>query len=279
MIQTAHRLGIASELQPNASIALGTSEVTPLELVDGLCALRQWRHRRAVAYHHQGAHGGRQAALRPQGVEQRPRDRSDLCGDDEFHAGADAGHRHRARRRICRAGRRRARPAPARITATPGSSATPASSSPGSGSATTTIRRPKRPPAPICRWKSGRATCATPCAAWWSRACRPAAGAAKALSGGPAASLWPFSQPAQAPQPAPPAPHMDTSNPGAPILMTGAGRPAGPPPSAGPRRAAMVLCRATMRRFRPRTFPARPPSQRLPPDPDNRNILEKLFGG
>ena len=33
VIQTAHRLGIGSELQPNASIALGTSEVTPLELV------------------------------------------------------------------------------------------------------------------------------------------------------------------------------------------------------------------------------------------------------
>jgi penicillin-binding protein 1A len=33
VISTAHRLGIASELQPNASIALGTSEVTPLELV------------------------------------------------------------------------------------------------------------------------------------------------------------------------------------------------------------------------------------------------------
>jgi penicillin-binding protein 1A len=31
--KTAHRLGIQSELQPNASIALGTSEVTPLELV------------------------------------------------------------------------------------------------------------------------------------------------------------------------------------------------------------------------------------------------------
>lgn len=31
--RTAQRLGIASELQPNASIALGTSEVTPLELV------------------------------------------------------------------------------------------------------------------------------------------------------------------------------------------------------------------------------------------------------
>jgi penicillin-binding protein 1A len=33
IVRTAHRLGIASDLEPNASIALGTSEVTPLELV------------------------------------------------------------------------------------------------------------------------------------------------------------------------------------------------------------------------------------------------------
>ncbi len=31
--KTAHRLGVQSDLQPNASISLGTSEVTPLELV------------------------------------------------------------------------------------------------------------------------------------------------------------------------------------------------------------------------------------------------------
>ena len=33
VVAVAHRLGITSELQPNASIALGTSEVSPLELV------------------------------------------------------------------------------------------------------------------------------------------------------------------------------------------------------------------------------------------------------
>ena len=33
VVQTAHRLGITSKLEPNASIALGTSEVSPLELV------------------------------------------------------------------------------------------------------------------------------------------------------------------------------------------------------------------------------------------------------
>src|SRR3974390_3034815 len=32
VIRTAYRLGIASKLEPNASIALGTSEVSPLEL-------------------------------------------------------------------------------------------------------------------------------------------------------------------------------------------------------------------------------------------------------
>jgi penicillin-binding protein 1A len=38
VVRTAQRLGIASPLQPNASIALGTSEVTPLELVGAYAA-------------------------------------------------------------------------------------------------------------------------------------------------------------------------------------------------------------------------------------------------
>ena len=33
VVRTAYRLGITSMLEPNASIALGTSEVSPLELV------------------------------------------------------------------------------------------------------------------------------------------------------------------------------------------------------------------------------------------------------
>jgi penicillin-binding protein 1A len=36
--RVAHRLGVASDLEPNASIALGTSEVTPLELVAAYAA-------------------------------------------------------------------------------------------------------------------------------------------------------------------------------------------------------------------------------------------------
>ena len=38
VVKTAHRLGIACDLEPNASIALGTSEVTPLELVAAYAA-------------------------------------------------------------------------------------------------------------------------------------------------------------------------------------------------------------------------------------------------
>ncbi|HYC25153.1 MAG TPA: PBP1A family penicillin-binding protein, partial [Roseiarcus sp.] len=38
VVRTAHRLGIVSDLEPNASIALGTSEVTPLELVTAYAA-------------------------------------------------------------------------------------------------------------------------------------------------------------------------------------------------------------------------------------------------
>jgi penicillin-binding protein 1A len=38
VVRVAHRLGIASDLEPNASIALGTSEVTPLELVAAYAA-------------------------------------------------------------------------------------------------------------------------------------------------------------------------------------------------------------------------------------------------
>jgi penicillin-binding protein 1A len=38
VVKTAHRLGITSELETNASIALGTSEVTPLEMVTAYAA-------------------------------------------------------------------------------------------------------------------------------------------------------------------------------------------------------------------------------------------------
>ena len=99
VVRTAHRLGIGSELEPNASIALGTSEVTPLELVGRLCRLRQWRHRRSAACHRSSSHGQRQAALFATQCEQWPGHRTPVCGDDERHDGRDVADRHRSQGR------------------------------------------------------------------------------------------------------------------------------------------------------------------------------------
>jgi penicillin-binding protein 1A len=49
VVKTAHRLGIASKLEPNASIALGTSEVSLLELVGAYAVFANGGH--AVAPH------------------------------------------------------------------------------------------------------------------------------------------------------------------------------------------------------------------------------------
>ena len=45
VISVAHRLGIESQLEPNASLALGTSEVTPLELTSAYAAFATLGHR------------------------------------------------------------------------------------------------------------------------------------------------------------------------------------------------------------------------------------------
>ena len=64
VVRTAHRLGIASKLEPNASIALGTSEVSVMELVSAYVPFANGGI--AVVPHviERGAHGRRQAALR-----------------------------------------------------------------------------------------------------------------------------------------------------------------------------------------------------------------------
>ena len=49
VVRTAHRLGISSKLDANASIALGTSEVSRHRTGRRLCAVRQWRPRHLPA--------------------------------------------------------------------------------------------------------------------------------------------------------------------------------------------------------------------------------------
>ena len=110
VIRTAYRLGIASKLEPNASIALGTSEVSPLELVSayapfangGLAVIPHVIERITAA-------NGKVLYARneqPLGriVDARYR------RHDERHDGADPDHRHRAQGGAARlAGRRQDR--------------------------------------------------------------------------------------------------------------------------------------------------------------------------
>ena len=66
VIRTAYRLGIASKLEPNASIALGTSEVSPLELVGAYAPFANGGMAvvpHVIETHHRRQ---RQAALQPQ---------------------------------------------------------------------------------------------------------------------------------------------------------------------------------------------------------------------
>ena len=96
VIRTAHRLGIASKLEPNASIALGTSEVSPLELVGAYATFANGGY--AVQPHViervSTAEGKVLYARNPQAA--RPHRRGALCRHDEHDDGRNAQHRHRA---------------------------------------------------------------------------------------------------------------------------------------------------------------------------------------
>ena len=143
VVRTAHRLGIASKLEPNASIALGTSEVSVMELVSAYVPFANGGI--AVAPHviDKVRTAGGKLLYKARNPRPRPRHRRAPCGDDEPDDAGDAGDRHGAQGLAARATRPPARPAPPRIIATPGSSATPAIWLRASGSAMTTIRPPR----------------------------------------------------------------------------------------------------------------------------------------
>ena len=156
VIRTAHRLGISSLLEPNASIALGTSEVSVLELVGAYAPFANGGYavvphvierikgeNGKVLYTHSDQQLGRI-------IEARYVDMMNTMMQETLTIGT-------AHKATLPAGRRPARPARHRISATPGSLATPRSWSPASGSAMTTVRRPKRSPAAACRPRSGAA--------------------------------------------------------------------------------------------------------------------------
>ena len=100
--RTAHRLGIASKLEPNPSIALGTSEVSVLELVSAYATFANGGY--AAAPHVVGtrARHQRQAALRAPDAPARPHRRRALRRHDERDDAGDAAERHRAQGRSAR---------------------------------------------------------------------------------------------------------------------------------------------------------------------------------
>ena len=143
VVRTAHRLGIASKLEPNASISLGTSEVSVMELVSSYVPFANGGI--AVAPHVidkvRTAGGKLIYKARNPGLGRVIDDRHVAMMNQMMQETLTL--RHRAQGGAAAASRPPARPAPARISATPGSSATPAIWSPACGSAMTTIRRPR----------------------------------------------------------------------------------------------------------------------------------------
>ena len=96
VVRTAHRLGISSRLDANASIALGTSEVSLAGTGRRLCAVRQWRPGRLAPCRDQDPHRRRQGSVCEAARPARPGDRAAPCRNDEHHDAGDAALGHRA---------------------------------------------------------------------------------------------------------------------------------------------------------------------------------------
>ena len=144
VIRTAHRLGIASKLEPNASIALGTSEVSVLEMVSAFATFAN--NGMAITPHVVESIRSKDGKVRLPAQAAKPRTdrRSALRRDDEHDDAGNTADRHRPQGRSRRpAGRRQDRHQPGfprwlvrRLHR--------ATRHRRSGSATTIPRRPKR---------------------------------------------------------------------------------------------------------------------------------------
>ena len=263
IVQTAHRLGIASDLQANASIALGTSEVTPLELVTAYVPFANGgigvqshiitKVRTAdgkLLYARKGSSNGRvvdptYVAMMNSMLEQTlvigTAKKADLPG---WQAAGKTGTSQDYR--------------DAWFVGYTSQLVTGVWVGNDDNSPT---KKASGANLPVEIWSrymrealKGMVVAGLPTGGWRSETL---------TGGGPAASLWPFSPPAQGPQ-MQPAPHMDTSNPSAPTVVSGAGQPLATARDNTP--------------LPPEDIPAAAPSQRLPPEPDNGNIFQKLFG-
>jgi penicillin-binding protein 1A len=225
VIQTAHRLGIVSEMQPNASIALGTSEVTPLELVSAYVPFANGgigvqphiitKVRTAdgkLLYARKGSSNGRvvdpqYVAMMNSMLEQTltvgTGKKADLPGwDAAGKTGTSQDYRD------------------AWFVGYTSQLVTGVWLGNDDNSPT---KKASGANLPVEIWSrfmrdalKGMAVAGLPTGGW----------RAENLAAGLAASLWPQPQPSPSPAgaPRPPAVHMDTSNPGAPVVINGPGR-------------------------------------------------------
>jgi penicillin-binding protein 1A len=262
VIQTAHRLGITSDLQPNASIALGTSEVTPLELVTAYTPFANGgigvqphiitKVRTAdgkLLYARKGSSNGRvidqaYVAMMNSMLEQTliigTGKKADLPG---WEAAGKTGTSQDYR--------------DAWFVGYTGQLVAGVWLGNDDNSPT---KKASGANLPVEIWSlymrdalKGKAVAGLPTGGWRRENPLDAA-----------ASLWPFPPPS----PPQPAPRSDAANPATGPIVTGAGHPAITPAPA--RDDAPIP---------PEDIPGAPPGRRLPPVPDNRNFLEKLFGG
>ena len=124
VIEAAHRLGIELTLQSNASIALGTSEVTPLELTSAYAPFANGGYKADIhvvqPHHHRRRRGALRERRDRRAARDQPRDRRQHEPDDA--ADVDDRYRPKAALRRPAAGKT----GTTRTRATPGSSATPA---------------------------------------------------------------------------------------------------------------------------------------------------------
>jgi penicillin-binding protein 1A len=266
VIQTAHRLGIASELQPNASIALGTSEVTPLELVSAYAPFANGgigvqshiitKVRTAdgkLLYARKGSSNGR--VVEPQYVAMMNSmleqtliigtgRKADLPG---WEAAGKTGTSQDYR--------------DAWFVGYTSQLITGVWIGNDDNSPTKKASGANLPVEVWSRYMrdalKGMVVAGLPAGGWRS----------ESLAGGPAASLWPQAAPPPAPAANPPAVHMDTSNPAAPVVINGPGR---------------VISETPPDRDEEPT-----PPENIPPPPAGRrprqtaggpNIFEQLFG-
>ena len=261
VIQTAQRLGIVSPLQPNASIALGTSEVSPLELVTAYAPFANGgigvqshiitKVRTAdgkLLYARKGSSNGRvidptYVAMMNSMLEQTliigTGKKADLPG---WEAAGKTGTSQDYRDAWF-----------------VGYTSQLVSGVWLGNDDNSPTKKASGANLPVDVWSKymrealkGQVVAGLPTGGWRS----------ETLNQGPAASLWP--QPAQAPAPAQqPSQHLDLSNPSAPVVVT-----ARPRPETFERDDEPIP---------PGDIPDAPPSRRGRPQRDDRNFLEKLF--